>query len=163
MAITLDRGHRDGATGKPRSTKLVQRVLPRNQCPHPGRIAKHLVERERDVVRLAGAEVETVGRDEGRGIDQNVPSKALCARDPLQRMLHTREVRLGRKREQVVTCPVTRACRWRSTVESSATRSGGSTGMYRVWVPWARSNSRMPLTELWLSKVRRNWSPDSNG
>ena len=36
-------------------------------------------------------------------------------------------------------------------------------GTYSVRAPQARSNSRMPLTELWLSKVSRNWSPGSKG
>ena len=50
-----------------------------------------------------------------------------------------------------------------STAPSSALMSGGATGTYTVCAPRARANSRMPFTELWLSKVRRNVPPASNG
>ena len=45
----------------------------------------------------------------------------------------------------------------------STRRSGATLGTYVVSAPRARANSRIPLTELWLSKVSRNRSPAWNG
>jgi len=64
------------------------------QRPHARGVAEHLVERERHEVGMPAREVQAVHRNEGRRVEQDVPAAGLCPRDPLERVLDAREVRL---------------------------------------------------------------------
>ena len=82
-----------------------QRLAPGQECAGTGGIAEHLVEGERDEVGLHLGEVKPVGRGESRRVQQDLP--AFCPRqgDPLERMLHTAEVRLRRIGEEPGVSP----------------------------------------------------------
>ena len=100
-AFALHRGNGDRAAGKPGPVQFRQRAAPGDQAADAGRIAKNLVEGERHKVGLDSAQVEPVGRREGRAVEQYIPALRLCVRHPFQRMLHAAEVGLGRKSQQV--------------------------------------------------------------
>ncbi len=89
--------------------------------------------------------------------------RSLRRAHPVERMADARVIRLGRVCEEIVP-----ACR--STIECFEHVVRVMTQVRRVqWArtrhrpPAHRANSRMPLTELWLSAVSRNWLPAVNG
>ena len=72
-----------------------------SSAPEARRVAEHLVEGDRDEVRLPGRQVEPArGHERGR-VDDHVPAALLGRRDPLERVLDAGEVGLRREREQV--------------------------------------------------------------
>ena len=81
-------------------SSLANTLPARDERPDAGRIAEHLVERERDEVRFDRTEVETVRGHEGRAIQQHVPTPVVGRLDPLQRVLDAAEVGLRRVGEQ---------------------------------------------------------------
>ena len=128
VVLALDeRGH-DRAAGEPRSLELGERVAAREQAADAGRPAEHLVERERDEVRMPDAQVEPVGRDVGGGVEQHVPAVRVGLLDPLQRVLDAGEVRLGRVGEQVVVLAGGVASGSAASSRSSTRRSGATLG-----------------------------------
>ncbi len=74
----------------------------RDQGAYAGGVAEHLVERETDEVGAPPTEVEPVGGDERRRVQQHIPALRVRLRDPLQRVLHTGEVRLRRIGEKMM-------------------------------------------------------------
>ena len=99
--IPLHRGHGDRPAGKPGTVELAQHRLAGDQRPQPGGVTEHLVERERDEIRLNHREVEAAGGDEGGCIQQHVPTLGVGLFDPIQGMLDRGEIRLGRVGEQI--------------------------------------------------------------
>jgi hypothetical protein len=98
----LDVGGDHRATAEPRTPESPERRTPCEQGAHTGRVAEHLVERDRDEVRLPHRQVEPAGRHERGGVDDHVPASRLGQRDPVERVLDAGEVRLRWVREQVV-------------------------------------------------------------
>ncbi len=101
VPVALDAHGGDRAAGEPRPVQPGQRLLTGEEAADSGRIAEQLVQRDRDEVRLPLAEVEPVRRHERRTVHQHVPAGRLCSRNPLERVLDAREVRLRRVGEQV--------------------------------------------------------------
>ncbi len=71
---SLDGGEVDRAAGEPRPLQAGERGIPNQEAADAGRVAEHLVERDRDEVRSDGFQIEPVGRDERRRIEQDVPA-----------------------------------------------------------------------------------------
>src|SRR5574337_715953 len=84
ILVALHRGDGNGAAREPWTPKFSQRLPACDEGAHAGRIAKHLVEREVDEFRLPAREVETVGGNEGRGVEHLLPAFALGAVDPIE-------------------------------------------------------------------------------
>ena len=102
VTVGLDRCHLDRTAGEPWPMELLEGWPPRNECSDTGGVAKHLVERQGNIVRMVATQVEPIGRHEGGGIEEHVPTAILSPLDPLQWMLNSGEVRLGWKGEEVV-------------------------------------------------------------
>ena len=98
-AALYARAH-DRAAGEPRAAQPGERVPPGQQAADSGRVAEHLVKAHRHELGLDRTEVEPVGRDEGRRVQQHVVARRLGVLDPRQRMLDAAEVALCRIREQ---------------------------------------------------------------
>ena len=81
VPLALDEGGDDRAAGEPGPLELGERLAARDQAADAGRLAEHLVERERDEVRVPAGEVEPVGRHERGGVEQHVPAvlRARCS------------------------------------------------------------------------------------
>ena len=77
-------------------------VLARDQTADAGRVAENLVEGLRYEIGPPAAEVQPIGGRECGGVEQHVPAVLLCERNPVERMLHARKVRLRRIGEQSV-------------------------------------------------------------
>ena len=83
-------------------SQLGERLAAGEQAADAGRLAEHLVEGERDEVRVPAGQVEPVGRHERGGVEQHVPAVRVRLLDPVERVLDAGEVRLGRVGEEVV-------------------------------------------------------------
>ena len=133
-------------------SQLGQRFAPHQQAAQPGRIAEHLVEGEGDEIRMPPAQVEPVGRHEGGGIEQDIPAERLGFLDQRPADTARRKNWTGPERQRGY-CPS--RCRFGQllaqpvTIEAQLRRRHRHVGDLRR--PWLRANSRMPLTELWLS------------
>jgi hypothetical protein len=83
--------------------QLRQGGVPHEQTADTGRISEHLVKRDRHEIGLHSGEIQPIGWDERRRIEQHVPAAGMRALDPVQRVLDAREVGLRRVREKVRT------------------------------------------------------------
>ena len=90
VVLALDERGDDRAAGEPRPLELGERVAAGEQAADAGRPAEHLVERERDEVRVPAAEVEPVGGHVCGGVEQHVPAVRVGLLDPLERVLRRR-------------------------------------------------------------------------
>ena len=153
VALDVRGDHR--AAAEPGALQPLERLAPREQRAEAGRVAEHLVEGDRDEVGLPRRQVEPARRHERGAVDDHVPAPLLGRRDPLQRVLDAGEVRLRRVGEEVVAV---RAGVVEVALEHARRRRAGRApraARTRSRAPLARANSRMPLTELWLSNVRQ--------
>ena len=164
VARLRDPGHADRSACEPRPPEPGQRVVANDQRSHAGRVADRLVPGHRDEVRVPARQVEPVRRHEGGRVEQHVPAASLRRRDPLEWMPDARVVRLGRDRRTGAARP--------GEPRSSAANDGRrrraegrarTAGRSRRSRPGARANSRIPLTELWLSAVRTSRLRSLNG
>src|SRR6266700_1869981 len=96
-----DRTKGDRATGIPGAAQFGQRGFPREQASNTGGIAEDLIERERDKVGVPPGEVQAIGGNEGGAIHEHIPPPGMGFLDPIQWMLHARDVRLGGVGKQV--------------------------------------------------------------
>jgi hypothetical protein len=76
-AVALHAGNLDGAAGKPRASQTGRRGAPQQQRANAGGVAEHLVERQGHHVGVPAREVEPVGGDKRRRVEQHVPSGGL--------------------------------------------------------------------------------------
>ena len=90
VPLSLHGGEVHRAAGEPRAAQAGQRVVADQQTADAGRIAEHLVERDRDEVRPHHAQIEAVGRHERRRVEQHVPAARVRRLDEAQRMLDAR-------------------------------------------------------------------------
>ena len=161
VALDVRGDHR--AAAEPGALQPLERRAPREQRAEPGRVAEHLVEGDRDEVRLPHRQVEPARRHERGGVQDHVPAALLGRRDPLERVLDAGEVGLRRVGEEVVAV---RGARRRGSARAPRRRRGDRApraARTRSARPWRRANSRMPLTELWLSNVARKRALGLNG
>ena len=84
----------DGAAAEPRPLQALERPAPDDQRAQARRVAEHLVEGDRDEVRLPHRQVEPARRRERGAVQEHVPAPLMGQVDPLQRMLDAREVGL---------------------------------------------------------------------
>ena len=97
----LHGGEVDGAAGKPWALQPGDRIVPDQQTADAGRIAEHLVKRDRDEVRLNFRQVEAVGRHERGRVEENVPPVCMGPTHQVERVLHAGEIGLRGEREEV--------------------------------------------------------------
>ena len=141
-----------------------ERLATHDQRADARRVAEDLVPGDGDEVRVPAGQVERVRRQEGRRRRAARASRAPGPRvDPVERMADARVVGLGGEGEQVRPARGGASSRAARTSAPSGRRSGVRSGRYVTLASRDRANSRMPLTELWLSAVRRNRLPALNG
>ena len=87
VPVTLHAHSRDRATREPGPAQSSQGIVADEQAPDARRIPEQLVQRDRDEVRLNLTQVEPVRRHECGAVHEHVPTRRLCRRDPLERML----------------------------------------------------------------------------
>jgi hypothetical protein len=80
----------------------VQLLPARDQRADSCGVTEDLVERDRHEIRLEMRQIEARGGDEGGGVEQHVPAFRLRPPDPIEGMLHRREIGLRGVGEQVV-------------------------------------------------------------
>ena len=141
----------------------AERLVAGDERADARRVAEHLVPGDRDEVGPPAVEVEAVRRHERRRVEQDVPAALVGGVDPGERMADAGVVGLRRVGEQA---RASGAARSRASSDRRVVRRAGRAsraGRTRPPRPRARANSRMPLTELWLSAVRSRRLPGSNG
>ena len=72
-------GEVDRATREPGPPQRAKRTVADEQASDAGRIAKHLVERQAHELRAHRLEIELVGGNERRGIEQHIPAARMRA------------------------------------------------------------------------------------
>ncbi len=100
VALDVRGDHR--AAAEPGTLQPVEGRAPGDQRADPRRVAEHLVEGDRDEVRLPDREVEPARRYERGAVEDHVPAPLVGRLDPLERMLDAGEVGLRRVGEEVV-------------------------------------------------------------
>ncbi len=104
----LHRCEVDRAARKPRSCQFPQDRVAHDETADAGRIPEHLVEGDADEIRVNCRQIEAIGRNERRCVEQHVPTRAVRFVDDVERVLHPGKIRLRRKGEQVVAIRIGR-------------------------------------------------------
>ena len=163
VTVGADRRHRDRAAGEPRAAQFRERGPPGEERADARRVAEHLVERQHDEVGVPAATgpggwwARRPRRRAGRPIRGTGPRQSTRVRAARRRSWTAPDTRTGCAGPGP-PCPGRPR---RRPDPPEVRRHHGHVG--RLGAPCDRANSRIPFTELWLSKVRRNRPPGPNG
>src|SRR5258708_6930088 len=101
MPLALDASCPDGTSGKPGALQFGQCRFAYQQTADARRVAEHFIERDRHKIGMPFEEIQSIGWREGSAIHEHIPPSCMGLFNPLQWVLYTAEVGLGRVGKQV--------------------------------------------------------------